>query len=470
MLGDRQRGLETLRILFLAVALPVLFLAVLYIRVEVVGSTDWSMFNIELYLAGTVLAVFFGRTVSSGSESEIAGFSLVDAGKRTNRDTATLALILFGIVFATKDKAISRLFLGWFLVSAWFLIFFSRRYLPDIILRTFLKGSSEFRTLVVGSSVAIAKAFPNTNAVVRTGFKVAGYAEVDNQDTKGLVPATVLERLGHYAELHSILNSHEIEQIVLMDSQQSSSFVQFVTDVCEATGTRLLLFNQWQRFFGAALQPVFQQNQIYFAMRPEPLANPLNQIVKRITDLVVSIPTCLIILPVLAVVVWIGQRFQSPGPLFILQERTGYRKGRFKIIKFRTMHVNDSEADQATVGDSRIYPFGAFLRKYSLDEIPQFLNVLTGSMSVVGPRPHLVAHDERFKKLVGVYRARHWVKPGITGLAQVNGFRGEVMTQEDIRERIRFDLAYIFSWSIWLDIGIMLRTFRQIMTPPSNAR
>ena len=144
------------------------------------------------------------------------------------------------------------------------------------------------------------------------------------------------------------------------------------------------------------------------------------------------------------------------------------------MLKFRSMYVGDAdpkrEARQASNGDPRIYPFGRFLRKTSLDEFPQFWNVFVGNMSIVGPRPHLPIHDYEFSLLAKTYRTRHLVKPGITGLAQVRGFRGEISDPELLRQRVQLDIRYITTWSVWLDAEITLSTFRQIFFPPRTAR
>ena len=140
-------------------------------------------------------------------------------------------------------------------------------------------------------------------------------------------------------------------------------------------------------------------------------------------------------------------------------------------IRDRYVAPPDAKAEgrQVKAGDPRIYPFGNFLRRHSLDEFPQFWNVLKGDMSIVGPRPVMPLLDAEFERQVRAYRSKHWVKPGITGLAQSEGFRGEIVTQEQLQERIRLDLYYIAHWSIWLDIQITLKTFRQVFFPPKSA-
>ncbi|HBS2773414.1 TPA: exopolysaccharide biosynthesis polyprenyl glycosylphosphotransferase, partial [Klebsiella quasipneumoniae subsp. similipneumoniae] len=157
----------------------------------------------------------------------------------------------------------------------------------------------------------------------------------------------------------------------------------------------------------------------------------------------------------------IGIKLTSPGPVLFKQNRYGLNGKQIQVWKFRTMRVMENSAvvTQATRNDPRITKFGAFLRKTSLDELPQFINVLQGRMSIVGPRPHAVAHNEQYRVLVENYMIRHKVKPGITGLAQINGFRGETDTLDKMEKRIQFDLQYIQSWSLLLDLKIIFLTF-----------
>ena len=190
----------------------------------------------------------------------------------------------------------------------------------------------------------------------------------------------------------------------------------------------------------------------------------LNGALKRAFDIVAA----LLIISVIAlpmVLIAIGTRLTSPGPIFFFQQRYGLNGKLFSIWKFRTMTVGEhgDEFRQATRNDARVTPYGAFLRRTSLDELPQFINVLQGHMSIVGPRPHPVAMNERQRKMVDRYMMRHKVKPGITGWAQVNGFRGETDTIDKIQGRIRLDLEYIDNWSILFDLKIIFKTLRVLV-------
>ena len=166
-----------------------------------------------------------------------------------------------------------------------------------------------------------------------------------------------------------------------------------------------------------------------------------------------------------------GRRFQSPGPVLFLQDREGLHNRPFKILKLRTMHVTDPGNDKlpASTDDPRLYPVGSFLRRTSLDEMPQFWNVLRGDMSVVGPRPHLLSYNRQYQKIYFRTYVRSFVKPGVTGLAQVQGLRGTAETPEDVTRRMQADIIYLETWSFWKDLWLVLRTVLLVIVPPRPA-
>jgi putative colanic acid biosysnthesis UDP-glucose lipid carrier transferase len=179
---------------------------------------------------------------------------------------------------------------------------------------------------------------------------------------------------------------------------------------------------------------------------------------------VVLASVILVLIAPLMLAIAIGVKLSSPGPAIFKQRRNGLDGGEIAVYKFRSMRTLDDGAvvPQATKDDPRITPFGAVLRRTSLDELPQFINVLQGSMSIVGPRPHAVAHNELYRELIKAYMVRHKVKPGITGWAQVNGLRGETDTVEKMKARVEYDLEYLRNWTLGLDLQIMVRTVRVI--------
>ena len=217
------------------------------------------------------------------------------------------------------------------------------------------------------------------------------------------------------------------------------------------------------------LQPILIDDIGVMTTYTSPLEDPLNRLLKRLFDIVISImcliPTALL----LPFIVWMIKR-QSPGPVFFRQLRTGIDGREFYCYKFRSMHVNsDADRLQATKDDPRKFPFGNFMRKTNIDELPQFWNVLLGNMSIVGPRPHMLAHTEQYDKLIDKYMVRHFVKPGITGWAQVTGFRGETRELWQMEGRVERDIWYIQHWSLWLDLRIIWMTVKTVFKRDAKA-
>lgn len=192
------------------------------------------------------------------------------------------------------------------------------------------------------------------------------------------------------------------------------------------------------------------------------MLNPIGMFYKRCFDIVFSLVACVAIalfIPIIALII----KLQSRGPIFFVQDRTGKYGRTFRCLKFRTMRTNgECNIRQCTKHDPRVFPFGRFLRRTNLDELPQFFNVLMGDMSIVGPRPHMLYHTDYYSKLIPHYMNRHFVRPGITGWAQVTGFRGETRELWQMEGRVRCDMWYINHWSLWLDLRIMVMTVKTI--------
>lgn len=201
-----------------------------------------------------------------------------------------------------------------------------------------------------------------------------------------------------------------------------------------------------------------------------PLDNILNSFAKRTFDIVFSSLVIVFILSWLVPLVGILIKLESKGPVFFVQKRNGVNNRVFNCLKFRSMTPNDyADTVQAVKGDTRVTKIGAFLRTSSLDEMPQFFNVLKGDMSVVGPRPHTIPMNQRFSTQIEKYNSRHKIRPGITGLAQIRGYRGEIENPHQIRSRVRLDYFYINNWTFFLDMGIMLKTVYELLYNRENA-
>ena len=250
-------------------------------------------------------------------------------------------------------------------------------------------------------------------------------------------------------------------------------WIRVVSDLGAKHGCRILVYNNLSGYFDSRLVFVEESGRQFFTLQNEPLESPFNQMVKRSFDLLISVPALVFVLPPCMLMVKLFQSIQSPGPLFFKQERVGMAGQSFTIWKFRSMNfAKDGERDeseQAHPGDERIFAFGAFIRRFSIDEIPQFINVFSGEMSLVGPRPYLAKHDFLFERDYKAYRIRQFVKPGITGPAQCRGLRGEFTDPELLQKRIELDFNYVGNWTIWLDCEIVLRTIIQVLFPPKSA-
>jgi len=446
-----------------------LFGGMLFVSAELLGRIDLKQINLLLYF----LAVFMAGLVSFRSDhdakqnSELTSFRWVSAVRLANYQTWVLALMLFAIVFCTKDKAISRLFVGSFILVFWLTVIPLNRYTPEWIAHFVFRGHNSVRTVFLGSEKSARQL---ENWAVRQpffGIELLGlitYESVANSKLK-------MPIIGDFMQLADLIEQHKIDQVVLLETRGSDWWIDSVMEICDKAGCRILIFNSWEEYFERELIPVKQGGHTFFSLQQEPLENPINRALKRVLDICVSLPVVLLVLPWMCLFAKLMILRESPGPMFFRQQRSGQRGRLFNIYKFRSMHCSDPsrEGEQATEGDARVFKFGQFIRRTSIDEFPQFINVLRGQMSVVGPRPHLIQHDSEFSEQVNIYRTRHFVKPGITGLAQCKGFRGEVTELALIEERVRYDLEYIRGWSFWLDIWILLKTAVQVIIPPKSA-
>jgi lipopolysaccharide/colanic/teichoic acid biosynthesis glycosyltransferase len=276
--------------------------------------------------------------------------------------------------------------------------------------------------------------------------------------------------LGTLDEVGRILRERSITQLIALDLSLGPEFLRRLAAMTEQTGVRLLAVNDFNDYFGHTTATFEDDGVRFICLREEPLENPVNRVFKRLLDLAIALPMVVFVLPVAAGLVWLLQRWQSPGPVFLRQMRTGMLNRPFRMYKFRTMYVhNPDETKQAGKDDPRIYPSGRWLRRFSIDELPQFINVLRGDMSVVGPRPHLQQHELVFARVMRKYVVRRFIRPGITGWAQVNGYRGEVHEDGDIQKRVEADIHYLENWSLSLDCLIVLRTVRDCLMPPKSA-
>ena len=259
------------------------------------------------------------------------------------------------------------------------------------------------------------------------------------------------------------------DELYVSLSRRDRDVLHRISSFCDRHVIRFYYVPVSVESLGMRLKKEFVDDIEVFTTHKIPLSSPLNRYLKRLFDIVLSLvfllPTA-ILFPFIYVII----KIQSPGPVFFSQKRTGLDGRDFEMLKFRSMHVNaDADRLQATKDDPRKYPFGNFMRKSNIDELPQFLNVLRGDMSIVGPRPHMLAHTEQYSQMIDKYMVRHFVKPGLTGWAQVTGFRGETKELWQMEGRVKRDIWYIEHWSVWLDIRIIWLTAKTVFIHDKNA-
>ena len=320
---------------------------------------------------------------------------------------------------------------------------------------------------LVGSDEELLAVYEKLKTDLTLGYKVLGYYGDENGTDKSL------ERLGSMEDFVRGLDDPESlvlgDELYLCVSRTEKTLVKKVSNLCDHRMVRFYYVPISAESLGLNLKREQMDDLEVYTAYENPLQNSVNRAKKRAFDLllvlVFLIPT-LLVFPF----VWIMIKIQSPGPIFFKQMRTGLDGQAFCLYKFRSMHVN-KEADQvqATKDDPRKYPFGNFMRKTNLDEVPQIYNILKGDMSVVGPRPHMLAHTEQYSQLIDKYMVRHFVKPGVTGWAQVMGFRGETKELSEMEGRVKRDIWYMEHWSIWLDIRIVWMTLKTFVVHDKKA-
>ena len=462
MLTHRTEGLYRLFLLCQILIVSALFWFGVWIMVTFYsegGALTWGRYSI--YCGMLVLGITL-ETLSRSKNSFLQN-ELLRPHRLSLRQTAAGIGLLVLYLVAAKDAFISRIFLFNFVPWLYVALLFSHYYLPSLLSRGIFRR--EDKTLLVGPSQRAAQLRDWLKRKAEIGFCTVGLIADDQK----IDNATGIPLLGTRDQLEQVIHDHGITQIILLEFPLVSED-QNVIQICDQLGIRLLILSDLEERLRHSVTHFEDGGFRFIGLREEPLENPLNRFLKRAIDFVISLPVMLVVFPVLALLVWIAQRLQSPGPLFHAQNRAGMQNRQFKIYKFRTMHSNNGEISrQASETDARVYPLGKWFRKLSLDEVPQFWNVLRGDMSIVGPRPHLIEHNQQFSKFLANYHVRTFVKPGITGLAQVRGFRGEARNSADIENRVACDIEYLENWNLSLECGIILRTFAHLLRPPRSA-
>lgn len=317
-----------------------------------------------------------------------------------------------------------------------------------LALRAYRKqGYNQKHVVLVGSGDVAGDYLHVVSDHQEYGFHIIGYVSGDQKWREA-------SYLGGYDALEHVLERLKPDEAVIAMSAPDYVHMESVIRACEKTGTHLSIIPCYDRFISARMQVEEVDGLNMVGIRSIPLDNLMNAVLKRTLDVVGSLLLILITSPIMLIAA-IGTRLSSPGPVVFKQKRVGKDKKEFVMYKFRSMRLNDrQDLAWSTDEDARKTRFGAFLRKFSIDELPQFFNVLKGDMSLVGPRPEIPFFVDKFKEEVPLYMIKHYVRPGITGWAQVNGYRGDT----SIQKRVEYDIYYIENWTFGFDLKILLMT------------
>lgn len=469
MLVNRSNGLANALAASLLVANSALFLAMWHLW----AYSSWSDATVHARLGGYLGAVFIGMFYVSRrlfeNRMKITTLSEVDRLALAIRMLCGFLLGSALIYFLVGPVKPGRFFLLLFVGASLPFNFFLLKWLPRWLVRHFFPWHQRGRAVVAGIGSIPGSLRDYLERSQTLGIEVTGY-----YGERALADAP----WPYLGRLENLLGGEAPGRpapdcVVAYDFEYTDADFKRLVRFCGQQGIRLQAFARLANLQTEPVQLVADGDLNFLVFMKEPLEDPLNRLIKRSLDLAVAIPVVFLLLPWLTLAVWVIQRRSSPGPILFKQVRYGANRRPFLIYKFRTMHVAAADPGrdfvQATATDPRVYPMGRFLRRSSLDEFPQFLNVLKGDMSVVGPRPHPVKLDEDMEGALLTYRSRHFVRPGITGYAQVLGFRGETPNENLMVERVRRDLQYISGWSLTFDLKIILQTAWQMVSPPTRA-
>lgn len=332
-----------------------------------------------------------------------------------------------------------------------------------IIKQIRIKGRNYSKVVIIGTNATARRLSENLLKDGGYGYRILGFFD------KSPAPGFKGTYCGTLDDMEAFLRRTEVDEVFyVLSGENEADLLQAI----KITDDAMVQFHYVPKI-SPYVSRRFEMDNVGGLPVLTPLINPLtrkyNQALKRGFDILFS-AAFLIVSPIIFIPVAIAVKLSSPGPVFFKQKRTGYRGREFTMYKFRTMRVNaDSDKVQATEGDPRKTKVGDFLRRTSIDELPQFINVLLGDMSVVGPRPHMLAHTEQYSRLINRYMIRHMVKPGVTGWAQVCGFRGNTDELWKMEKRVVADVWYIEHWGPMLDIKIIVKTITNAILGEENA-
>jgi len=445
-----------------------LWAAIVVLRINWPGEYDWNELYLTYGVSGLLLFQFFAE-YNEVYYSWRGAFLSSQLFRIFNAWLLTLGSMLALFFFTKSLVDTSRLAIGiWALAALFSLLTFHSLY--HYLARVARPAESQMtKVAIVGANSLGHRLVDIFSGMPALGYRMVGYYD-DRQMAEGRRLQCAQNAVkGNLEQLYQDARSGAVEVVFVTLPMAAENRVRAILEKLGDTTTTVFYVPDLFAFNLVSSRCVMIQGIPCFSVYGSPFdQEPLDGMLKRFEDVAISsLILSLIALPMLFIA--IGVKLSSPGPILFKQRRYGADGSAIDVWKFRTMTVceNGPNVKQATRNDPRIKPYGAFLRKYSLDELPQFFNVLQGRMSIVGPRPHAVAHNELYRKEISQYMLRHKVKPGITGLAQVSGARGETDTLDKMERRVAYDLRYIQNWSLLLDLKIIFLTVFQVFRDPN---
>lgn len=326
------------------------------------------------------------------------------------------------------------------------------------------KGGNYKRVIIIGGGSTGLNVNRELSSSVY-GYKNCGIFD-DNVPSNELIT----NYKGSIDDVEQFCVDNHIDEIYCTLQINESEKIAKLINFAEKNMIRFFLVPEFYKYINRKLVLTFLQSTPVLGIREEPLQSFSNRLLKRSFDFVFSSIMMITVFPLVYLVCGLLIKIESPGPVMFKQKRTGLRGKPFVCYKFRSMKLNkDSDEKSATKSDPRVTKIGHFMRKTNIDELPQFINVIRGEMSVVGPRPHMIKHTETYNKLISSFMIRHMIKPGLTGWAQVSGYRGEVKTVDQMEGRLKHDVWYIENWSFMLDMKILFVTLFKMFKGDKNA-
>ncbi len=340
-----------------------------------------------------------------------------------------------------------------------FLIAVERLAIHNYLQQLRAKGHNQRFVILVGHPLNLKDIYHTLNDH-SLGFKIIGIFT-----RKELPDYMKIPNLGDRKKVMDFLRQHpEVTDLYIVPDTDYKIETIEIFRYCEDHMIRFFALPVFLDFLTKRMELSHLGNTMLLNVRNEPLQDPVNRWCKRLFDLMVSGLFLLTVFPIIYLIAGIIIKIQSPGPIIFKQKRNGLDGKEFYCLKFRSMHLNkDSDRMQATKDDPRKFKFGNLMRRTNIDEFPQFINVFKGDMSLVGPRPHMLLHTQEYSRLIRRYMVRHLVKPGITGWAQIQGFRGETKTLDQMENRVKADIWYVENWSFGLDLRIMWHTVMNML-------